>query len=73
MASTTAWKATDTAIVGILAVVGIAVGLVVGAFHQQALSLGMWVRFHALDAAPWALVGLIVGGGLGWAWRLASR
>ena len=63
----------DTLIVVILAAVGIAVGLAIGAFHQDALSLGMWVRFHPVDALPWAVVGLIVGGGLGWVWRLVAK
>jgi hypothetical protein len=73
MSNSTAWKISDTLIVAILAAVGIAVALAIGAFHQQALSLGMWVRFHVVEAIPWAVVGLIVGGGLGCVWRLSSK
>jgi hypothetical protein len=60
-------------IVAILAAVGVVAGLVIGAFHQQALSLGMWVLFHPADSIPWAVAGSIVGGGLGCVWRHAAK
>jgi len=60
-------------VVVILAAVGVALALATGAFHQEALSLGMWIRFHTLEAIPWAVLGLIVGGGLGWVWRLSVK
>lgn len=63
----------EALIVAILAAVGAAVGLIVGAFHQDALGLGMWILFHPVDSIPWAILGVMIGGGLGCVWRLSIK
>lgn len=66
------WRAKDTLIVFILGLVGSALGLSVGALRTP-LPINMWLVYNASAALSWALIGLIVGAGLGFASRLLAR
>jgi hypothetical protein len=66
------WGARDTLIVAVLAVVGIAIGLAVGATAWGQAGFSIWLLLHPEDALIWAVVGLIVAAGLGVAARLSK-
>jgi H+/Cl- antiporter ClcA len=67
------WETKDTLIVIVLAIVGTAIGLAVGASHEQIYRFNQWLQYRPEQALPWAIVGLITGAGLGLVARLFSK
>jgi prolipoprotein diacylglyceryltransferase len=67
------WIAKDTLIVMVLALVGIAVAVAIGGFRAYPQSFEGWLQYRAHEAVLWAIVGLIVGAGLGIVMKLISK
>jgi len=67
------WRGKDTLIVVILAVVGAAVGIGVGASHEHFLGFINWLNYRTSDALTWAIIGFVAGTAIGLVARLISK
>jgi hypothetical protein len=68
------WNSKDTLIAIVLAIVGAATSVGIGGYRAFPVTFANWLEYAPEhDVAPWAIIGLIVGAGLGIVIRLNSK